>query len=141
MPLVDLPHSLDRETQRQISEAYEQAIDDVGADELQYIRQRLPKVIKRLNKEPGSWLAQMASVTTVLTDVAKTKQLNQRANREVVAALFYLCNPFDVIPDHDPEKGYWDDAFMLNLCLKRMKKSDPESYQAVERQIGVNSVQ
>ena len=44
------------------------------------------------------------------------------------AALAYIINPFDVIPDVIPVIGYLDDAAVLTLCLKMVKK-DIEKYK------------
>lgn len=44
------------------------------------------------------------------------------------AALAYIINPFDVIPDFIPVIGYLDDAAVLTLCLKMVKK-DIEKYK------------
>ena len=43
----------------------------------------------------------------------------------ILAALFYICNPYDVIPDHTPGKGYIDDAFVINMCFDIIQKKCP----------------
>ena len=45
--------------------------------------------------------------------------------RSVLAALFYLCNPYDVIPDFTPGSGFADDAHVMNLCFKVVNKRYP----------------
>lgn len=40
----------------------------------------------------------------------------------ILAALFYLCNPYDVIPDFIPGTGFVDDAYVLNISIKVLYK-------------------
>lgn len=40
----------------------------------------------------------------------------------VVAALLYIINPVDLIPDWIPIIGLVDDAFVLGICLKMIEK-------------------
>jgi uncharacterized membrane protein YkvA (DUF1232 family) len=46
----------------------------------------------------------------------------------IVAALLYVLNPFDLIPDFIPGIGYIDDAAVVAVCLK-MIESDLQEYQ------------
>lgn len=47
----------------------------------------------------------------------------------VAAALIYLLNPFDVIPDFLFSLGFLDDVTVLGYCFKFIKK-DFEAYKA-----------
>ena len=40
----------------------------------------------------------------------------------IVAAIIYVVNPFDVIPDWVPGLGLLDDAFVLGLAIRRTKE-------------------
>jgi uncharacterized membrane protein YkvA (DUF1232 family) len=46
------------------------------------------------------------------------KERIDEVQSSILAALFYLCNPYDVIPDFTPGTGFVDDAFVINLALK-----------------------
>ncbi len=47
----------------------------------------------------------------------------------IVAALLYVLNPMDLIPDFIPGVGYLDDAAVVALCLK-MVEQDLHAYRA-----------
>jgi len=46
----------------------------------------------------------------------------------ILAAIIYVVNPFDIIPDFIPLIGYIDDAFVVALVLKQVH-SDLEKYR------------
>jgi uncharacterized membrane protein YkvA (DUF1232 family) len=41
----------------------------------------------------------------------------------IVAALIYLLNPFDLLPDWIPGIGFIDDAFILTLAIRRTREA------------------
>ncbi|EAT13873.1 DUF1232 domain-containing protein [Bermanella marisrubri] len=47
----------------------------------------------------------------------------------IVAALLYVLNPFDILPDLLPLLGLMDDAFVIAKCLS-MVESDLHAYKA-----------
>lgn len=47
----------------------------------------------------------------------------------VVIALIYILNPIDIIPDFIPVIGHIDDAMVVALCFKAVKK-DLDNYKA-----------
>ena len=40
----------------------------------------------------------------------------------IVTALLYVLNPLDLVPDMIPVIGVLDDAMIVTLCLKMVKK-------------------
>ncbi len=46
----------------------------------------------------------------------------------IVAALFYVLDPIDLIPDFIPVIGYIDDAAVVAICL-RMVEADLQKYE------------
>ena len=41
--------------------------------------------------------------------------------QRVLSALVYFADPKDVIPDHVPVLGYFDDAIAIEMCVKELK--------------------
>ncbi|MBT7075316.1 MAG: DUF1232 domain-containing protein [Anaerolineae bacterium] len=51
----------------------------------------------------------------------------------ITAALLYVINPVDVIPDFIPVVGLVDDVFVITICLK-MIATDIEKYKRFKEQ-------
>ena len=48
----------------------------------------------------------------------------------IVAALLYLVNHFDLIPDSVPIVGYFDDAAVVGFVITKLVHDDVEEYRA-----------
>ena len=48
--------------------------------------------------------------------------------KKLIAALYYLCTPDDIIPDYDKERGYADDAYVINLFIETHGSSIQKKY-------------
>jgi uncharacterized membrane protein YkvA (DUF1232 family) len=133
--MINIPTKIDKTLRTRILAAYEEAIDDLDSEELLYIQAKLPRVIKRLKTRPAEWPSPLADVATALVQAFKHPSNNQNVktelSRRILAALFYLCDPFDIVPDHTPGEGYVDDALVLNECVEYIRKQHPEIYETV----------
>ena len=47
--------------------------------------------------------------------------LSDEDRQRVVSALVYFAEPMDIIPDHVPVLGYFDDAIAIELCVRELK--------------------
>jgi len=47
--------------------------------------------------------------------------LPEEDRQRVLSALVYFADPSDVIPDHVPVLGYFDDAIAIEMCVKELK--------------------
>lgn len=47
-----------------------------------------------------------------------------KEQNELMAAILYLVETDDIIPDHVLGKGYSDDAYVINECIKQLKKDE-----------------
>ncbi len=55
-------------------------------------------------------------------------QTRHYTSKIALASLYYLCNPFNIIPDQEVGIGFVDDAHVINKCVKFFKKGCPEIF-------------
>jgi uncharacterized membrane protein YkvA (DUF1232 family)/DNA-binding XRE family transcriptional regulator len=72
-----------------------------------------------------NWGKEWSSRITSLMTVLKSKELHTFDKLVAYGALFYLINPFDLIPDYIPVFGYMDDFFILGLAAAYYVKRFP----------------
>ena len=131
--MIKLPLKIEEEIKTRIIEAYKSILQDVSHDELQYVYSKFPRVYKRLSKNADEWTAILAYYAkSIFTEVKllEGKTITEEG-RFATAALYYLCEPIDVIPDHTPGTGYLDDALVINESLKDIKKINKELYNRI----------
>lgn len=124
---ITIPVAVSRETKRQIREVYEATITDFEKDEeqLKYIKKNLKRVCQRLKNNGEPWLLHIVEVATCLVALLKTKDpdlLSEKDRRAIFGALYYLCQPHEVIADYIPGRGYADDAIVFNILLGKLRK-------------------
>lgn len=124
---ITIPVTISRETKRQIREVYESHITTSEKTEVQlkYIKKNLKKVCQRLRKNGEPWLLEIVEVASCLLELLKMSNacnLNREDRRAIVGALYYLCQPHEVIADYIPGRGYADDALVFNSLLSRLRK-------------------
>jgi uncharacterized membrane protein YkvA (DUF1232 family) len=123
MRRIKIPFTVSREERAQIKESYLAGVQSANAEKVVYIAKNLPKVLRRLKKSEEIWHQQMADTAEVFASLLRKESgISRSARKELVATLYYLCHPFEVIPDHVPGRGYADDALVLNTCLSRLRQ-------------------
>ena len=119
---IKIPFTIKKEERNLIRNAYDDGVRAVNFETASYVRRKLPRLLKRLAKSDEDWLRTVADTARAFFDLIETNnELPAKAKTELLAALHYLCHPFEVIPDHVPGRGYADDALVLNMCLQRLK--------------------
>jgi len=128
--MIKLPLRVGEDLRQRVEKSYEEAILQVGEAEEVYVRTRLPKVLDRLTGESEDWRSDVALTASAIIEAYDNPDHASAANGNpramLLAALFYLCNPYDIIPDRVPSTGFVDDAVVMNDCLRRIEQEDPE---------------
>lgn len=123
MQRIRIPFTVSREERAQIQESYLAGIQSANAEKVAYIAKNLQKVLRRLKKSEETWHQQMAEAAEVFASLLRKESgISRSARKELVATLYYLCHPFEVIPDYVPGRGYADDALVLNTCMSRLRQ-------------------
>jgi uncharacterized membrane protein YkvA (DUF1232 family) len=125
---------VDQERRAQIRSAYQDSVTRVGPREDEYVKERLERVVSRLHTQGGASL-QLARTARALGHVYflecdLDRRLFDPGRRHILAALYYLCDPFDVMPDFRTS-GYVDDALVVNRCLSALRNDWHELYKSV----------
>jgi uncharacterized membrane protein YkvA (DUF1232 family) len=74
----------------------------------------------------GARLEQLKTLHAMLTDAEWPLAVDERS--PVIAALAYVCDPEDIIPDEIPGIGLLDDAVMIELVFRELRH-EIEAYE------------
>lgn len=79
---------------------------------------------------PGKFIGDFKLLIAVIKDYWKGdyRKMPFFSIAAIVAALLYVINPFDIIPDFIPVIGYLDDAAVIAACLA-MVRQDLHNYK------------
>jgi len=87
--------------------------------------------LEMLDLSDNRYQREVLHITKALLDVTiKSKACDQKSKRLALIGLAYLCDPFDVVPDHNTERGYADDIYMYSLVLKDIKINSEMTHKA-----------
>jgi len=99
-----------------------EGLSEIGTNESKRAAvEKSEKKILSFKKMGEDWSTRVSSLMTVL----KSKELHSFDKLVAYGALFYLINPFDLIPDYIPVFGYMDDFFILGLAAAYYLKRFP----------------
>lgn len=84
----------------------------------------------RANGPLGRFISDVKILISLVRDYIKGvyREIPWWTIAAIVAALLYVVNPFDLIPDFIPIIGYIDDAAVIAACL-RMVEQDLHKYK------------
>ena len=127
--MIEPPETFSQDILDQVEMAYMDAVAQVDAEEYDYVIRRFETTMIKL-RTADDWRKEICRTCEILLHLlnlktARGERIPEEARQYIVAALFYVCSPFDVIGDRIPELGYVDDAHVLNLCLKKLKELCP----------------
>jgi uncharacterized membrane protein YkvA (DUF1232 family) len=125
--LISIPVEVPSDTLQQVNAAFRNSLSEITESEEQYVERKIESMIERLKRSQTRWVRDTGAKAQLLwalynddkffSSVAGSKEIRTT----ITAALFYLCNPFDIIPDHVPVIGFADDALVINHCIRRLK--------------------
>jgi len=129
MLMIELPIRVDSDLAERVEASYSEAIAKVGEDELTCIQSKLPRILADLRRGAQDWQSEVALTAAAIFQVYKDPEsmgkVGDDSKATLLAALFYLCNPYDIIPDRVRGTGFVDDAVVLNSCLRRIEEQAP----------------
>ncbi len=114
-----------------IARALREAMGKMRPKDLLRVAQKVP-ALRRLIRGP---LADLADDVTTLTAMVKDyadgsyREVPQKSIFAAAAALLYILNPLDLIPDLVPALGLVDDAAVLTMVVKAIQ-SDVHAYRS-----------
>ncbi|NLD28065.1 MAG: DUF1232 domain-containing protein [Myxococcales bacterium] len=122
-------YRLDASLKSIIEKSYGTAVTGVGVHECDYIKRKFSRKYNATICASQKWVADLARCYGILYDVFSKycegeKLISDAGFNFIVAALFYFINPFDVIPDHMADIGYYDDLYVLQICLGHLSYTD-----------------
>lgn len=114
-----------------IEQAFQAALERARTIDLGKVIRRSP-VLRRLVRGPLADLAE--DVTTLIAMVrdyasGEYRDVPEKTILTATAALIYILNPFDLIPDLVPGLGLVDDAAVLTMVVKAIQ-SDVQNYRS-----------
>lgn len=126
---------LEKDFDRRVQETTDSAIRDVA--------HRLPDIVKILESGGSSFKIEIADVAKLLFDAyvrSRKSRLNgadlaDGSKSAILAALAYLCDPLGIIPYYTPGIGFVGGAYVLTLCIRRIKRNDRRGYSLIERKL------
>lgn len=134
---ITLPFELEKDVIKAIRASYIDSTSKICEDNLEFIKKNFSTKNILLSNTGKDWHKQMACVACVFFDIIDKDWIlfAPEISNKIAAALLYLCEPFDIIPDHTPGKGLVDDALVLNYCLNDIKRYDKKSYEIISLRI------
>jgi uncharacterized membrane protein YkvA (DUF1232 family) len=114
-----------------LEKAKEQFLDkikDVDMDDVEYVMKKGLKFLTKLAGNIPDALADLWDDIRLMWSLIKDytegnyKQVPWSTIAAVAGAFLYLLSPIDIIPDFIPMAGFIDDAIVIVLALKMIKK-------------------
>ncbi len=135
---IIVPFSLDPEMKSRIKASFKEAVramkDEGDEAECAYIDSQIQSKFDSLDQSAVLWVRQLGRVSRLLHKLSidiqplcvnGQQKINRTLRIKIIAALFYLVNPFDIIPDYVLGTGYADDALVINLVVRAIQKTLP----------------
>lgn len=120
-------------TDDQARDAFEKAKKKVNQSTFNKILNSVEEILDKFKNVPvlGQYLPIVPTMIGLIKDYinGRYKDVPYQSIISIAAALIYVLNPLDLIPDVIPGVGYLDDAAVIAMCLKFVK-SDLDKYKS-----------
>jgi len=125
--MLTLPKKVDKDTLHDIENRFDKIFCNLDQNKISDVKTNARGRIKSLKNARSSWLVNLAiyseAMYTILEDpLDQDGSIFLKDEKYMIAALYYLIDIDDVIPDHVLGDGYLDDAHVINLCLKKISR-------------------
>jgi uncharacterized membrane protein YkvA (DUF1232 family) len=123
-----------KEQEEQARKQFEDSIDDVDNDDVEYASKKGMSQLKKFGNKPPEVLIKLWDdiklMVSLVTDYAQGNytEVPWRSIAAFAGAIIYFVSPIDVIPDFIPVIGFLDDALVIQLALDFAGK-DLETYK------------
>lgn len=121
---------LDAKQKRMCRERIQSLEQDATIEFWLATRIQVNKTCQTLKRSKTQWHRDLAAVSNYLAvrleaELASSSPQFELDNQQtkIVATLAYFADMDDVIPDHILGKGYSDDAYVMNECIKALKRN------------------
>jgi len=125
---------LDPRLRRFIHERFDKSLETIDTFDVERIQKRLPAIVRGLRSRRVLWQMDLANYAESILAIVIDRdpgEVDEIVWRASYAALYYLCDPFDTVPDYAPGIGFVDDALVINRCLAVIRKRDETAFREI----------
>ncbi|WP_456419943.1 YkvA family protein [Thermovibrio sp.] len=122
---------MDEREKRKAQKEFEEQLKRVKPEDVKEVLRKREEIEGKLKGPLRKFIDEVKLFFELLSDFVsgRYREVPWYTIAAVVAALLYILNPFDVVPDFIPLVGQIDDAFVMGLCLM-MVEEDLNKYKA-----------
>jgi uncharacterized membrane protein YkvA (DUF1232 family) len=114
--------------------ALQEQIEKVRPEDEERIRMDFNKTLKQVKKASGKFVETMVRNLKILYAMATDKdyEIDWRTKAIAMACLIYVMLPTDIIPDFIPVAGLLDDAAVVALTVRKLRR-EIQRYQEFKK--------
>ncbi|RKQ60434.1 uncharacterized membrane protein YkvA (DUF1232 family) [Thermovibrio guaymasensis] len=115
---------MDERKKRKAQRKFEDQIKKVKSEDVEKVLKKREEIEEKLKGQLRKFIYEIKLLFELLSDFkgGKYREVPWHTIAATIAALLYVLNPLDVIPDFISVVGQIDDAFVLGLCLTLIEK-------------------